>query len=161
MLKLKEVDPKILRAVRSAENVERGGGKTISYLLHIFSNMHEFNTGKSYLYVGNNALETTIAKDQFGMWLNESHIVNYHSKDFITAVFKIEPRKGLVGWYDALTKPTPPDKIEIEFMSVELGSGKLGTRQVDEVIVDVDEKRREYFSRELGTACAAGRSVYV
>lgn len=161
MLKLKEVVPKRLRAVRSGDKIGRGDGKTISYLLHIFSNMHEFNAGKSYLYVGENTIETDIAKKQFEYWLAEGEIGGYQSKSTVTAIFKITPRRGLMGWWDVCTKPIPPNSIEVEFMCVELGSGKLGTKQVDEVIVDVSEEKRVYFFRQLATAMAKGKSVYV
>lgn len=161
MLKLKEVDPKILRDVRSDEEPGRGAGKTISYLLHIFSNIHEFNVGKSYLYIGDNSATCDIARTQFEFWLAEAGFGCYHNRNTIIIEFVIKPRGGLMGIWDTITKPRPPYKIKIEFMSVELGSSKLGTKQIEEVIVDVAIPKRKYFARQLTTATATGRNVYV
>lgn len=161
MLQLKDIDPERLRNVRNDEEPGRGAGKTISYLLHIFSNIHEFNVGKSYLYIGDNSATCDIARDQFDFWLAQAGFSCYQNGNTIIIEFVIKPRGGLLSVWDTLTKPIPPNKIKIEFMSVELGSGKLGTKLIDEAIVDVAIPKRKYFARQLTTAAATGRKVYV
>lgn len=161
MLKLKEVDPDRVRVARAGEEHNRGNGKTIARLLHIFINMHEFNVGKSYLYIGENQVEVDLMKHQFEYWLAEGGISAYQTKTTVTAAFKRQLRRGLMGWWDVCTKPVPPNTIEVEFMCVELGEGKLGTKQVDEVIVDVSEEKRNYFFQPLAMAMAKGKKIYV
>ena len=162
MLKLKDVDPKRVRAARNnKQDYKRGLGLTIARLLHILDNIRIGNSGATYLYIGENNITTQEAKEQLMLWLVEKQIPHYRNMDTIIVHFEIRKRAGLMGWWDIMTKPLPPHMIEIEFMCVELGGGKIGTKQIDEVIVDVSLKTRMDFYNQLAMAMATGKYVYV
>lgn len=161
-LKLANVDPERLRAVRSKKLTDRGCGRTTSRLLHMFSKVHAFNVGKSYLFVSNNSYMTAGAKEQFQQWLLEAGLTNgTQTADTIEVIFPYEFRKGLVGLWDALTKELPPTKIKFEFITAERGHGKLGSVvPVDEVILDISYDVRTAHAQAVSTATAAGKKVY-
>ena len=162
MLKLKDIDHKQVRAARKNKDAhKRGLGSTIARLLHILDNIRVGNSGKSYLYIGENNITTQEAKEQLMLWLVEKRIPHHRNMDTIIVTFEIKKRAGLVGWWDIMTKPLPPHTIEIEFMCAELGDGKRGTKQVYEVIVDVSPKAQKIFGHQLMIATATGKYVYV
>ena len=162
MLKLRDIDPKRVRAARTNNDAyQRGRGVTIARLLHILDIINVWNSGKSYLYIGENHITTQEAKEQLMWWLVEKRIPHYQNMTSIIVEFEIKKRPGLMGWWDVMTKPLPPHTIEIEFMCVEFGESKRGTKQIDEVIVDVSIANQQYFYRELSTATATGKYVYV
>ena len=162
MLKLKDIDHKQVRAARKNKDAhKRGLGSTIARLLHILDNIRVGNSGKSYLYIGENNITTQEAKEQLMLWLVEKRIPHHRNMDTIIVTFEIKKRAGLVGWWDIMTKPPPPHTIEVEFICAEMGGWKIGTKQIDEVIVDVSMECHQEFYNQLAIAMATGKYVYV